>query len=78
MYKPLSCCFQEGAYAISVKAVGKIKHFKVTLEDGTVKGGASINFNSLQEFIQHFKRFPIFTDKDGNKMFLVKPFEKSA
>ena len=60
-----------------MKAVDKIKHFMVTLEDGKVKAGAN-NFNSFEEFIEHFKMFPIFTDKVGNEVFLVKPFHENA
>lgn len=68
---------QEGGYSVSMKAPDKIKHFRVTFENGKFTIGPRV-FKSLYELIEHYKRAPIFTDKAGDKMFLVKPFEEGS
>ena len=68
---------QEGGYSVSMKAPDKIKHFRVEFTDGKFKIGPR-NFSTVEELIEHYKRAPIFTDKAGNKMFLVKPFEEGS
>lgn len=68
---------QEGGYSVSMKAPDKIKHFRVEFSDGKFKIGPR-NFSSVEDLIEHYKRAPIFTDKAGNKMFLVKPFEEGS
>lgn len=62
---------------MSMKAPDKIKHFRVEFTDGKFKIGPR-NFSTVEELIEHYKRAPIFTDKAGNKMFLVKPFEERS
>lgn len=62
---------------MSMKAPDKIKHFRVTFENGKFTIGPRV-FKSLYELIEHYKRAPIFTDKAGDKMFLVKPFEEGS
>ena len=62
---------------MSMKAPDKIKHFRVEFKDGKFKIGPR-SFSSVEELIEHYKRSPIFTDKEGNKMFLVKPFEEGS
>ncbi|XP_078381206.1 SH2/SH3 adapter protein NCK1-like [Oculina patagonica] len=68
---------QEDGYSVSMKAPDKIKHFRVEFKDGKFKIGPR-SFSSVEELIEHYKRSPIFTDKAGNKMFLVKPFEEGS
>lgn len=65
-----------GDYSISMKAPGKVKHFKVkTLESGKL-GIGQRKFNTMRELIEHYKRAPIFTTPDGAKYYLVKPFPR--
>ena len=69
---------QEGGYSVSMKAPDRIKHFRVEfIEGGKFKIGPR-NFSTVEELIEHYKRAPIFTDKEGSKMFLVKPFEEGS
>ncbi|KAM9344262.1 cytoplasmic protein NCK2a [Pholidichthys leucotaenia] len=58
-------------FSISLKAVGKNKHFKVQLSDGVYCIGQR-RFNSMEELVEHYKKAPIFTSEHGEKLYLVK------
>lgn len=64
-------------FSVSMKAPDRIKHFRVMYEGGTFNIGPR-HFKSFLELIEHYKKSPIFTDKSGEKLFLVKPFEDSS
>lgn len=70
------CCFfvffQPSDFSISLKAVGKNKHFKVQLQDGVYCIGQR-RFSSMDELVEHYKKAPIFTSEEGDKLYLVKP-----
>lgn len=68
--------FQEG-FSVSMKAPDRIKHFRVMYEGGTFNIGPR-HFTSFVELIEHYKKSPIFTDKSGEKLFLVKPYEDNS
>ncbi|KAL2087455.1 hypothetical protein ACEWY4_016283 [Coilia grayii] len=59
-------------FSISLKAVGKNKHFKVQLCEGVYCIGQR-RFNTLDELVEHYKKAPIFTSEQGDKLYLVKP-----
>ncbi|KAI5621277.1 cytoplasmic protein NCK2 isoform X1 [Silurus asotus] len=59
-------------FSVSLKAVGKNKHFKVQLQDGVYCIGQR-RFNSIDELVEHYKKAPIFTSEQGDKLYLVKP-----
>ncbi|KAM6987041.1 cytoplasmic protein NCK2a [Aplochiton taeniatus] len=58
--------------SVSLKAVGKNKHFKVQLTEGVYCIGQR-RFSSIDELVEHYKKAPIFTSEHGDKLFLVKP-----
>ncbi|XP_017560161.1 cytoplasmic protein NCK2a [Pygocentrus nattereri] len=59
-------------FSVSLKAVGKNKHFKVQLQDGVYCIGQR-RFNTMEELVEHYKKAPIFTSEQGDKLYLVKP-----
>lgn len=62
-----------GDYSVSLKAAGRNKHFRVHFDDGVYCIGQR-KFTSLDELIEHYKKAPIYTGPDGEKLYLVKPF----
>lgn len=69
---PLSLLFpQPSDLSVSLKAVGKNKHFKVQLLDGVYCIGQR-KFSSMDELVEHYKKAPIFTSEHGDKLYLVK------
>lgn len=67
--------FQAGDFSVSLKASTRNKHFRVHMEDGVYCIGQR-RFNSLDELVEHYKRAPIYTGPDGEKLYLIKPFKK--
>ncbi|XP_070787020.1 cytoplasmic protein NCK2b [Enoplosus armatus] len=59
-------------FSVSLKAMGKNKHFKVQLLDGVFCIGQR-RFSSMDELVEHYKKAPIFTSEDGEKLYLVRP-----
>ncbi|XP_076159051.1 cytoplasmic protein NCK2b [Alosa pseudoharengus] len=59
-------------FSVSLKAVGKNKHFKVQLCEGVYCIGQR-RFNTMDELVEHYKKAPIFTSEQGDKLYLVKP-----
>ncbi|GIY93778.1 hypothetical protein CEXT_810751 [Caerostris extrusa] len=64
-----------GDFSVSLKAPTRNKHFRVHMEDGVYCIGQR-RFNSLDELVEHYKRAPIYTGPDGEKLYLIKPFRK--
>ncbi|XP_048883158.1 cytoplasmic protein NCK1-like isoform X2 [Brienomyrus brachyistius] len=58
-------------FSISLKAQSKNKHFKVQLKDGLYCIGQR-KFSSMEELVEHYKRAPIFTSEQGDKLYLTK------
>ncbi|XP_024142882.1 cytoplasmic protein NCK2a isoform X1 [Oryzias melastigma] len=58
-------------FSVSLKAVGKNKHFKVQFSDGVYCIGQR-RFTSMDELVEHYKKAPIFTSDHGEKLYLVK------
>ncbi|XP_030642839.1 cytoplasmic protein NCK2a [Chanos chanos] len=59
-------------FSVSLKAEGKNKHFKVQLTDGMYCIGQR-RFGSMDELVEHYKKAPIFTSEQGDKLYLIKP-----
>ncbi|XP_042902101.1 SH2/SH3 adapter protein dreadlocks [Parasteatoda tepidariorum] len=64
-----------GDYSVSLKAPKRNKHFRVYMEDGVYCIGQR-RFNSLDELVEYYKRAPIYTGPDGEKLYLIKAFRK--
>lgn len=65
---------QEGDYSVSMKAPDRIKHFRIKTLDAGFKIGTR-TFRTLDDLIEHYKKAPIFTNEQGDKMYLTKPVE---
>uniref|UniRef100_A0A8C2EX55 Cytoplasmic protein n=1 Tax=Cyprinus carpio TaxID=7962 RepID=A0A8C2EX55_CYPCA len=63
-------------FSISLKAPSKNKHFKVQLKDNLYCIGQR-KFNSMEELVEHYKKAPIFTSEQGDKLYLVKALAAS-
>ncbi|XP_041923065.1 cytoplasmic protein NCK1 isoform X1 [Alosa sapidissima] len=63
-------------FSISLKAQAKNKHFKVQLKD-TLYCIGQRKFNSMEELVEHYKKAPIFTSEQGDKLYLVKALAAS-
>ncbi|XP_051563658.1 cytoplasmic protein NCK2-like [Myxocyprinus asiaticus] len=61
-------------FSVSLKAVGKNKHFKVQLSNEVYCIGQR-HFNAMEELLEHYKKAPIFTSEHGEKLYLVKPLQ---
>ncbi|XP_012678773.1 cytoplasmic protein NCK2b [Clupea harengus] len=59
-------------FSVSLKAAGKNKHFKVQLCEGVYCIGQR-RFNNMDQLVEHYKKAPIFTSEQGDKLYLVKP-----
>lgn len=64
-----------GDYSVSLKAPQRNKHFRVKYSDGIYHIGQR-SFPSLEQLIEHYKKAPIYTSPDGDKLYLIKPFVK--
>ncbi|KAL4616815.1 cytoplasmic protein NCK1-like [Arapaima gigas] len=58
-------------FSISLKAQSKNKHFKVQLKEGLYCIGQR-KFSSMEELVEHYKKAPIFTSEQGDKLYLIK------
>ncbi|XP_053268043.1 cytoplasmic protein NCK1 isoform X2 [Pleuronectes platessa] len=63
-------------FSISLKAQSKNKHFKVQLKE-TLYCIGQRKFNSMEELVEHYKKAPIFTSEQGDKLYLVKALAAS-
>ncbi|XP_077100249.1 SH2/SH3 adapter protein Nck1 isoform X1 [Siphateles boraxobius] len=63
-------------FSISLKAQSKNKHFKVQLKDNLYCIGQR-KFNTMEELVEHYKKAPIFTSEQGDKLYLVKALASS-
>ncbi|XP_029926327.1 cytoplasmic protein NCK2-like [Myripristis murdjan] len=61
-------------FSVSLKAVGKNKHFKVQLSESVYCIGQR-RFSTMDELVEHYKKAPIFTSEHGEKLYLVRPLQ---
>ncbi|EDW03458.1 cytoplasmic protein NCK1 [Drosophila grimshawi] len=65
-----------GDYSVSLKAPGRNKHFRVHVEQNMYCIGQR-KFHSLDQLVEHYQRAPIYTNKQGEKLYLVRPLPKA-
>ncbi|KAM3957693.1 LOW QUALITY PROTEIN: SH2/SH3 adaptor protein dock [Aphomia sociella] len=66
-----------GDYSVSLKAPGRNKHFRVHVEAGLYCIGQR-KFPALEQLVAHYQRAPIYTNKQGEKLYLVRPLPRAA
>ncbi|KAG8222128.1 hypothetical protein J437_LFUL002125 [Ladona fulva] len=64
-----------GDYSVSLKAPGRNKHFRVHVE-GALYCIGQRKFHTLSHLVDHYQRAPIYTNKQGEKLYLVRPLPK--
>lgn len=65
-----------GDYSVSLKAPGRNKHFRVHVE-GTLYCIGQRKFPTLDQLVAHYQRAPIYTNKQGEKLYLVRPLPRA-
>ncbi|XP_054282821.1 cytoplasmic protein NCK1-like isoform X2 [Macrosteles quadrilineatus] len=65
-----------GDYSVSLKAPGRNKHFRVHVE-GALYCIGQRKFHTLDQLVDHYQRAPIYTNKQGEKLYLVRPLPRS-
>ncbi|XP_058979955.1 cytoplasmic protein NCK1 [Musca domestica] len=65
-----------GDYSVSLKAPGRNKHFRVHVENNMYCIGQR-KFHTLDQLVDHYQRAPIYTNKQGEKLYLVRPLPKA-
>ncbi|CAO1310108.1 unnamed protein product [Diamesa serratosioi] len=65
-----------GDYSVSLKAPGRNKHFRVHVE-GNMYCIGQRKFHNLDQLVDHYQRAPIYTNKQGEKLYLVRPLPKA-
>lgn len=68
---------QVGDYSVSLKAPGRNKHFRVHVE-GSLYCIGQRKFPTLEQLVGHYQRAPIYTNKAGEKLYLVRPLPKAT
>ncbi|KAG8243239.1 hypothetical protein J6590_049403 [Homalodisca vitripennis] len=66
-----------GDYSVSLKAPGRNKHFRVHVE-GALYCIGQRKFHTLDQLVDHYQRAPIYTNKQGEKLYLVRPLPRPA
>ncbi|KAK3908615.1 Cytoplasmic protein NCK1 [Frankliniella fusca] len=66
-----------GDYSVSLKAPGRNKHFRVHVE-GALYCIGQRKFHTLEQLVDHYQRAPIYTNKQGEKLYLVRPLPRPA
>lgn len=65
-----------GDYSVSLKAPGRNKHFRVHVENNMYCIGQR-KFHTLDQLVDHYQRAPIYTNKQGEKLYLVRSLPKA-
>ncbi|XP_034824235.1 SH2/SH3 adapter protein dreadlocks [Maniola hyperantus] len=66
-----------GDFSVSLKAPGRNKHFRVQVE-GNLYCIGQRKFTTLDQLVAHYQRAPIYTNKQGEKLYLVRPLPRAA
>ncbi|XP_045511505.1 cytoplasmic protein NCK1 isoform X2 [Colias croceus] len=66
-----------GDYSVSLKAPGRNKHFRVHVE-GSLYCIGQRKFPTLEQLVAHYQRAPIYTNKQGEKLYLVRPLPRAS
>jgi len=67
---------QVGDYSVSLKAPARNKHFRVHVE-GALYCIGQRKFHTLDQLVDHYQRAPIYTNKQGEKLFLVRALPRA-
>ncbi|KAL5280545.1 NCK2 family protein [Megaselia abdita] len=65
-----------GDFSVSLKAPGRNKHFRVHVENNMYCIGQR-KFHTLDQLVDHYQRAPIYTNKQGEKLYLVRSLPKA-
>ncbi|VVC37471.1 Cytoplasmic protein NCK,SH2 domain,SH3 domain [Cinara cedri] len=65
-----------GDYSVSLKAPGRNKHFRVHVE-GALYCIGQRKFHTLDQLVDHYQRAPIYTNKQGEKLFLIRALPRT-
>ncbi|KAL4704659.1 hypothetical protein ACJJTC_013443 [Scirpophaga incertulas] len=66
-----------GDFSVSLKAPGRNKHFRVHVE-GALYCIGQRKFPALEQLVAHYQRAPIYTNKQGEKLYLVRPLPRAS
>lgn len=66
-----------GDFSVSLKAPGRNKHFRVHVE-GSLYCIGQRKFPALDQLVAHYQRAPIYTNKQGEKLYLVRPLPRAT
>ena len=57
-------------FVLSVKSLERIRHFRVTMGEGTFSLVPTVKHKSMDELIHYYKKVHLFTEADGKKLLL--------
>ena len=57
-------------FVLSVKSLERVRHFRVTMGEGTFSLVPTVKHKSMDDLIAHYKRAHLFTEADGQKLLL--------
>ena len=57
-------------FVLSVKSLERVRHFRVTMGEGTFSLVPTVKHKSMDDLITHYKRVHLFTEADGQKLLL--------
>ena len=66
---------QVGDYSVSLKAPGRNKHFRVEVK-GALYCIGQRKFHTLDQLVDHYQRCPIYTNPQGEKLYLIRPLPR--
>lgn len=69
---------KSGDFSVSMKAPDRIKHFRIKAMTNGDFGIGQRTFSSLDELVEHYKKLPIFTCENGQKMYLVRAYPRQG
>lgn len=73
----MSCSiFKLGDFSVSLKAPVRNKHFRVHVEANMYCIGQR-KFHNLDQLVEHYQKAPIYTNKQGEKLYLVRSLPKA-
>ena len=57
-------------FVLSVKSLERIRHFRVTMGEGTFSLVPTVKHKSMDDLIQYYENVHLFTEADGKKLLL--------
>ena len=57
-------------FVLSVKSLERVRHFRVSMGEGTFSLVPTVKHKSMDELIGHYKKVHLFTEADGKKLVL--------